>query len=144
MLKRLLPAVAAFVTACGGDVPDFTGQWSGNLLQSSLCDDGTTIPRVVPVTLAATQDDKGVNFTSNTSCGVIRGDFDGDFLRIQPAACAPLVSGDFTYGDTILGGTIVLRDDELRVSANVSTVLVTPTGAGRCSGPMSGGLTRVE
>jgi hypothetical protein len=141
-MSRVLPVLLLVVSACGGAPPDFSGRWSGNALQSAICDDGTSIPRVVPITLDARQDDNGVDFVTNTSCGTLRGEFDGDILRLQPAACAPLVYGVFTYADTILTGTVVRQDDTLRVSATVSTVLFSSTGAGRCSGPMSGTLER--
>lgn len=144
MTRCFLPVVAVLLAACGGDdpVPDFSGQWSGTVVQSARCPDGTVIPRTVPINLVATQDDTGVTFDSDTSCGFLRGTFDGDVLTLRAAACDPLVSGSITYADTILDGTIALKGDALDVGATVSTVLFTSTGAGRCVGPMGGTLHR--
>lgn len=139
--------VLALVAAvgCGGG-SDFEGHWTGVLVQAAQCADGSRASREIVMDLNATQDGDTVNFSGNTSCGIITAKADGDVANVNPVTCAPLAGANgITYTDALVGGTMTLHGNALDVNALMSTTLRAANGATLlCSGPLTGKLSRKD
>lgn len=140
---RTLFVLAVLLVGCGG--PSFDGEWSGTLTQTAQCSDGVARSRDLFLGIRGIEDGDVVRFVGNGACGTIAASLNGDVAALEPLTCATLQGEGFKYVDSILGGTLELRDDTLVANVALTTILFAPNGSTiLCAGPMTGTLNRSE
>ena len=130
---------ALFLVGCGG--ADFTGTYSGSLINSVTCSDGSgqTYALTSPVKITDMGDELSIQMGG--ACDPLMADAAGESATLRMKACPPTSTNGVTAMVTFTSGSLSLKQNALTVSVTATTQM---TGAivGLCTGISSGTLTR--